>query len=172
MCCHCSHQKALSGIVKLFLFLVPRRPERLNQKWLVTLAIQGFLGISREEYVQEDKTELFHIKNSIIGVTWVSNPSSFSSSHCLGKRWTLSYLRDKTLASQMDRNPFLLMPTAIIIHKDSGRKELGVDLSLFWHMAFWKETFQQKRFGTIDILAYVPFVPMDVPALGHCTEIS
>ena len=28
----------------------------------------------------------------------------------------------------MDRNPFLLMPTAIIIQKDSGIKEFGVDL--------------------------------------------
>ena len=92
-------------------------------------------------------------------MTWVSNPSSFSSSHCLGKRWTLSYLRDKTLASQMDRNPFLLMPTAIIIHKDSGIKEFGVSLSLFRHMAFRKVTFQQKQFGTIDILARVPLFP-------------
>lgn len=137
----------------------------------ITLAIQGFLGISREEYVQEDKTELFHFKNSIIVVTWVSNPSSFSSSHCLGKRWTLSYLRDKTLASQMDRNPFLLMPTAIIIHKDSEVKEFRVDRSLFRHMAFRKETFQQKRFGTIDILAYVLFVPRDVPAHGHFVSV-
>ena len=68
----------------------------------------------------------------------------------------MSYLRDKTLASQMDRNPFLLMPTAIIIHKDSGIKEFGVSLSLFRHMAFRNETFQQKHFGTIDILARVP----------------
>ena len=99
---------------------------------------------------REDKTELSRIQNSIISVTWVSNPSSFSSSHCLGKRWTLSYLRDKTLASQMDRNPFLLMPTAIIIHKDSGIKEFGVGLSLFRYMALlfvgtWH--FGKRHFG-------------------------
>ena len=105
-------------------------------------------------------------------MTWVSNPSSFSSSHCLGKRWTLSYLRDKTLASQMDRNPFLLMPTAIIIHKDSGIKEFGVDLSLFQKMAFRKETFRQKYFGIIDILAYAPFVPRDVQAHVHFISVD
>lgn len=51
------------------------------------------------------------------------------------------------------------MPTAIIIHKDSGIKEFGVSLSLFRHMAFRKVTFQQKQFGTIDILARVPLFP-------------
>ena len=72
----------------------------------------------------------------------------------------------------MDRNPFLLMPTAIIIHKDSGIKEFRVGLSLFWHMAFRKETFRQKHFGTIDVLACVPIVPTDVPAHGHFVSVD
>ena len=39
-------------------------------------------------------------------------------------------------------------------------------------MAFRNETFQQKHFGTIEILAYVPFVSTDVPARGHFVSVD